>query len=89
MTDTKYHENPAISHVSAEPSHAIYDISGGKTLLSGADWSFAFYPSLEDADEAFFAPGADLSALEQVKVPSVLQLMGYDQVQYTNVNYPI
>ena len=65
MTDTKYHENPAISHVNAEPSHAIYDISGGKTLLSGSDWSFAFYPSLEDADEAFFAPGADLSALEQ------------------------
>lgn len=89
MTDTKYHENPAISHVNAEPSHAIYDISGGKTLLSGSDWSFAFYPSLEDADEAFFAPGADLSVLEQVKVPSVLQLMGYDQVQYTNVNYPI
>ncbi len=89
MTVNRYYENPEVIHVNAMPPHAIYELSAGKTLLSGTDWSFRFYPSVEAAEEVYFNPESDISAFEKVKVPSVIQLMGYDQVQYTNVNYPI
>ncbi len=57
-------------------------------LLSGT-WEFAYYPSVRDIEEPFWGEGADRSGFAPLPVPSVWQRHGYDQNQYTNINYPI
>lgn len=52
------------------------------TLLNGT-WNFEAYDSVSDAEDFFLSEGK-----EKMVVPGVVQLFGYDYIQYTNTNYP-
>jgi beta-galactosidase len=94
----KYYEDIHALHVNAMPMRAYYipysdtqkALSGEKyasdrmTLLNG-DWKFSYYPSLYDVEEEFWN---HTSGFDTLVVPSVWQVNGYDQNQYTNVRYP-
>lgn len=55
--------------------------------LLNADWEFGFYPNLEAVPADFFA--CEPVALPgRIPVPGSWQHHGYDQHQYTNINYP-
>ena len=55
-------------------------------LLNG-QWSFGYYPNLESVPERFFAPeSTDLE--NTIPVPGAWQFNGWDDHQYTNINYP-
>ena len=55
--------------------------------LLNTEWDFGFYPNLEAVPTDFFAPAAaPLPA--RIPVPGTWQHHGYDQHQYTNINYP-
>ena len=96
----KKYENPALVHEGVCPQRAYYipcateetaladvvtrvtDFSRSEryTLLNGT-WDFGFFGNPLEADE---------NALDTtIEVPSCWQSLGYDQLQYTNVNYPI
>ena len=56
-------------------------------LLNG-EWKFRYYSSIYDVTESFYEKGYDVSGFDQVTVPGVWQMDGYDTHQYTNIRYP-
>ena len=56
-------------------------------FLNGT-WKFKYYESIYDVKDAFYELGFDVSDYDDMKVPSVWQLAGYDVPQYTNIRYP-
>ncbi|WP_320128333.1 glycoside hydrolase family 2 TIM barrel-domain containing protein [uncultured Sphaerochaeta sp.] len=94
MKIPRHYENTEIIHVNTEAPHCLFTpyIKNGKNqtiLLSGDDWAFKYYPSVEEANGTFIYPEFDKSQFEMISVPSVWQMLGYDQKQYTNIQYPI
>ena len=56
-------------------------------LLNG-EWKFQYYNSIYDVTKSFYEKGYDVSGFDQVTVPGVWQMDGYDTHQYTNIRYP-
>lgn len=56
--------------------------------LNGS-WKFRYYRSVQDVQEKFYEESYDAMAWDELIVPSCWQVQGYDQLHYTNVNYPI
>ena len=90
----KYYEDLSVQHVGTEKSRAYYmplDSNGRPTsiLLSDDDWRVHVYPSPEDVDEAFISSDFDKNQYDMITVPSTLEMLGYVQKMYTNVDYPM
>lgn len=51
-------------------------------------WKFQYHPSIKDVEDGFYDVSTNVSAWDDLTVPSCWQVKGYDQLQYTNVNYP-
>ncbi|GJM75304.1 hypothetical protein HMSSN036_75200 [Paenibacillus macerans] len=56
--------------------------------MNGA-WKFRYHRSLREIGDRFLEQDADPAAWDDLIVPSCWQTNGYDQLHYTNVNYPI
>ncbi|WP_159886235.1 glycoside hydrolase family 2 TIM barrel-domain containing protein [Paenibacillus puerhi] len=56
--------------------------------LNGS-WKFQYHASVKDATDGFYAVDSDVSGWDDLIVPSCWQVNGYDQLHYTNLNYPI
>ncbi|MBB6669481.1 glycoside hydrolase family 2 TIM barrel-domain containing protein [Cohnella nanjingensis] len=56
--------------------------------LNGS-WKFQYRRSVREVEENFYEETADVSAWDDLIVPSCWQVNGYDQLHYTNLNYPI
>jgi len=61
-------------------SYYIPENAGAYTLLNG-EWNFKYYESEADYEE-------NITAWDKIPVPSCWQLYGYEDPNYTNVNYP-
>lgn len=55
--------------------------------LNGA-WKFKYHESIQQVEDGFYDVDKDVSEWDQLLVPSCWQVKGYDQLHYTNVNYP-
>lgn len=92
-----YHENPEVLQLNTIKPHS-YFIPFGKNqnpfgqrteseyfeLLNGK-WDFKYYSSIIDLEDSFCSAKPET----KIEVPGNWQLQGFDQAQYTNVNYPI
>ncbi len=93
-----YFENPEILQVNRQSHHAYFipfaidqepdqlsrETSRFFTALSGSNWDFSYYRSVQDLSETFLT-----SPLKtQIPVPSNWQNHGFDHHHYTNINYP-
>lgn len=56
-------------------------------FLNGT-WKFRYYDSIYRLQDEFYREGYDISGFDNIPVPSVWQMHGYDYHQYTNVRYP-
>lgn len=56
--------------------------------LNGS-WKFRYHRSVQEWKDPFFEEGYDVEHWDSLLVPSCWQVNGYDQLHYTNVNYPI
>lgn len=97
----KYYEDPSTTHINTEDNRSYYIPFSCETaaqsdnrytsdrlqLLNGI-WKFRYYKNPFEAEE-FEKPDFDLSEFDTIPVPSVWQMHGYDQHQYTNTRYPI
>lgn len=63
------------------------DHSDRVQFLNGT-WKFRYYDSIYKLQDEFYSEGYDVSGFDDIPVPSVWQMHGYDYHQYTNVRYP-
>ncbi len=78
----RHYENPRATSENRCAPRSYY-IPGGKSeyhLLNG-DWRFAFYSRDIDVPEV-------IGAWDTIPVPSCWQLQGYENPNYSNINYP-
>ena len=97
MSLPRYFEDPQTLHVNTAPHHAYFipfsstesavkktrEFSPYFTLLNG-EWDFAYFESYTHLPQDFL----HFSFTDKIPVPSNWQNHGYDNHQYTNVNYP-
>ena len=77
------YENVLITSENRLPQRAYY-IPGGKSeymLLNGDDWRFAYFSRDIDAQGV-------IEKWDTITVPSCWQSIGYENPNYTNINYP-
>ncbi len=96
-----YFEDEKVLHIGNCPNRSYYvpcanETEAGEACLRSAssrfqllngEWDFKYYPSVRDLKEAPWEEG-DSAVYDKLAVPSCWQMKGYDQIQYTNVNYP-
>ncbi|MFM9328346.1 glycoside hydrolase family 2 TIM barrel-domain containing protein [Paenibacillus mesotrionivorans] len=98
----RYWENPEVLQENREAPRAYYipyrDEASADSAKRGASphyqtlnggWKFSYYPSVKEVPEDFYRADAEVSGWDDLLVPSCWQTNGYDQLHYTNVNYPI
>lgn len=96
-----HYENLHILHENTMPDRNYY-IPAGKAYSTSLDardhsdrvqflngtWKFRYYDSVYKLQDEFYSEGYDVSGFDDIPVPSVWQMHGYDYHQYTNVRYP-
>ena len=88
-----YYENLDVLHVGCENNRCYYVPQGTKgeerkILLSGNDWKFQYYLCPQDVPDSFGESDFVGDQEKEIAVPSCIQMLGYDQIQYTNVDFP-
>lgn len=101
MRVNNYHEQVSATQVNALPTRSYFipfesdeDIFNKKReqsqrfgLLNG-NWSFNYYKNIHKVPDDCINPDFPINRESLINVPSMWQINGYDNVQYTNVNYP-
>ena len=101
MIVPRYYEDLSVLHENTMPARAYYipaskrmdnlvehrEESDRMQLLNGT-WKFQYYNSIYDIQESFFEKDYDTENFDEIQVPSVWQMAGYDTHQYTNIWYP-
>jgi beta-galactosidase len=97
-----YWEDPNMLHVNREKPRSYYipyadEASAASRKRSrspyystlNGEWKFRYFSSVRQADTDFYKNETDVSSWDNLLVPSCWQTNGYDQLHYTNTNYPI
>ncbi len=101
MIVPRYYENLSVLHENTMPARAYYIPASGRMdnlvehreesdrmqLLNGT-WKFQYFNSIYDIQDSFFDKNYDTENFDEIQVPSVWQMAGYDTHQYTNIRYP-
>ena len=101
MIVPRYYENLSVLHENTMPARAYYipaskrmdnlvehrEESDRMQLLNGV-WKFQYFNSIYDIQDSFFEKNYDTENFDEIQVPSVWQMAGYDTHQYTNIRYP-
>ena len=101
MIVPRYYEDLNVLHENILPARAYYipaskkmdkliehrEASDRMQLLNG-NWKFKYFESIYDVKESFYETGYDLDSFDDIHVPGVWQMAGYDTHQYTNIRYP-
>lgn len=101
MIVPRYYENLSVLHENTMPAKAYYipasrrmdnlvehrEESDRMQLLNGT-WKFQYFNSIYDIKDSFFEKNYDTENFDEIQVPSVWQMAGYDTHQYTNIRYP-
>lgn len=101
MIVPRYYENLSVLHENTMSARAYYipasrrmdnlvehrEESDRMQLLNGT-WKFQYFNSIYDIKDSFFEKNYDTENFDEIQVPSVWQMAGYDTHQYTNIRYP-
>ena len=101
MIVPRYYEDLSVLHENTMPARAYFipaskrmdnlvghrEESDRMQLLNGT-WKFQYFNSIYDVQEPFFEKAYDTENFDEIQVPSVWQMAGYDTHQYTNIRYP-
>ena len=101
MIVPRYYENLNVLHENTMPARAYYipaskrmdnlvehrEESDRMQLLNGT-WKFQYFTSIYNIKDSFFEKNYDTENFDEIQVPSVWQMAGYDTHQYTNIRYP-
>ena len=101
MIVPRYYEDLSVLHENTMPARAYFipaskrmdnlvehrEESDRMQLLNGT-WKFQYFNSIYDVQEPIFEKDYDTENFDEIQVPSVWQMAGYDTHQYTNIRYP-
>ena len=101
MIVPRYYENLSVLHENTMPARAYY-IPASRRMdnlvehreesdrmqLLNETWKFQYFNSIYDIQDSFFEKNYDTENFDEIQVPSVWQMAGYDTHQYTNIRYP-
>ena len=101
MIVPRYYEDLDFLHEHTMPPRAYYipasrrmedlvehrEASDRVQMLNGM-WKFRYFESIYDVKDAFYESGYDTSGFDEIPVPGVWQVAGYDTHPYTNMRYP-
>ena len=101
MIVPRYYEDLSVLHENTMPARAYFipaskrmdnlvehrEESDRMQLLNGT-WKFQYFNSIYNVQEPFFEKDYDTENFDEIQVPSVWQMAGYDTHQYTNIRYP-
>ena len=101
MIVPRYYENLSVLHENTMPARAYFipaskrmdnlvehrEESDRMQLLNGT-WKFQYFNSIYDIQDSFFEKNYDTENFDEIQVPSVWQMAGYDTHQYINIRYP-
>ena len=101
MIVPRYYEDLSVLHENTMPARAYYipaskrmdnlvehrEESDRMQLLNGT-WKFQYFTSIYNIKDSFFEKNYDTENFDEIQVPSVWQMAGYDTHQYTNIRYP-
>ena len=101
MIVPRYYEDLSVLHENTMPARAYFipaskrmdnlvehrEESDRMQLLNGT-WKFQYFNSIYDIQDSFFEKNYDTENFDEIQVPSVWQMAGYDTHQYTNIRYP-
>lgn len=83
--------NPEVFEVNREAAHSdhSYTTKEGclRQCLNGI-WKFAYTEHPDNRPVDFYKIDFDVTGFDEIKVPSHIQLQGYDKPQYVNTQYP-
>lgn len=102
MIHKRLHENNSIIRLNTTEPHSYFipfenaedalnknrEESSYFKLLSNKKWKFRYFESIDDIDESLLEETAETDSWDDLFVPSLWQMHGYGNPQYTNVNYP-
>lgn len=101
MIVPKHYENLRVLHENTMPSRSYYipasrrmdnlvhdRAQSDRIRFLNGNWKFRYFDSVYDLKDCFFAQGYDVTDFDTLPVPSVWQMHGYDNNQYTNIKYP-
>jgi len=71
----------------AGPDEARTGVSSFEQSLNGI-WKFHYAKNMDHRLPGFESPAFDCDAWDDIRVPSHIQMCGYDRPQYCNVQYP-
>lgn len=78
----RFYENPQFLHENRLPQRSYYiPKNDGAYMLLNGEWNFKYFKKDFDYDEK-------INEWDKIPVPSCWQLYGYEDPNYTNVNYP-
>ena len=97
MIVPRYYEDLSVLHDNTMLARAYYmpaskrmddlvehrELSDRMQLLNGT-WKFQYFDSIYDMKDAFYEDGYSVESFDEIAVPSVWQMAGYDTHQYTN-----
>ena len=103
MIVPRYYEDLSVLHENTMPARAYYipaskrmdnlvehrEESDRMQLLNGT-WKFQYFNSIYDVQEPFFEKDYDTENFDEIQVPSVWQMAGYDThqyIQYTVIHF--
>ena len=98
MIVPRYYENLNVLHENTQPARAYYvpascrmddlvehrEGSDRLQLLNGK-WKFQYFKSIYDVKDAFYEMGYDTGAFDEIEVPGVWQMAGYDRSEERRV----
>ncbi len=101
MIVPKHYEDLKVLHENTLPARAYYipaskrmdnliehrEASDRMQLLNG-NWKFKYFDSIYDVKDPFYETDYDLQGFDEIPVPGLWQMAGYDTHQYTNIRYP-
>ena len=91
-------KDPTIFQQNRLPAHSDHEFFGSEQALKSGKsdfkfslnglWKFSYAKNYKSAIAGFEADDYDCHSWDQIKVPSHIQMEGYDKPQYANTQYP-
>ncbi|MBQ7835350.1 MAG: DUF4981 domain-containing protein [Ruminiclostridium sp.] len=83
--------NPEVFEVNREAAHSDHSFTtkeGSLRQCLNGTWKFAYTEHPDNRPVDFYKVDFDVTGFDEIKVPSHIQLQGYDKPQYVNTQYP-